>query len=71
MENSLENSFENGKYSNQSILNMDIENFIKYHLPLHNISKDSDLQITEYKKLKPFNNITYNTIRKDPLIKFI
>ena len=66
-----ENSIENSEYLDQSILNMDIENFIKYQLPLHNIANGLNSQDSEYEELNPDNNISYNIFKKDPLAQFL
>ena len=63
MENSFENNhdcgcqIEQGKFDN---IAKAIGHFIKYQLPLHNITNSSHLKNSEYKELNPDNNINYS-----------
>jgi hypothetical protein len=48
-----------------------IEHFIKYQLPLHDITNNPHLQDSEYEELNPDNNVSYHIFKQDPLAQFL
>ena len=74
MKNSIEKNQESGEQISPEEFNniaKAMEHFIKYQLPLHNITNNSILEDSEYKGLNPDNNISHNFFNQDPLSQFL
>jgi len=80
----MKNSFKNIQESGEQIstekfdeIAAGIEHFIKYQLPLHNITNNPHLQDSEYASNNPEksnildNNVSYHIFKQDPLAQFL